>query len=230
MPKSLPDDPGRKTRARAAGKRRGPRDRLAATGRSGRRPGPSGTREAILAAAQRQFAELGYDRASLRSIAAAAGVDQKLVAYFFGTKQELFIAAVEMPYDPAETIPRLFGDDLDTLGEELAKLMVALLEDPEARDRIVGAVRAAASEPAAARMLQDMRDRVLRKFGARIVDAFGAEEAELRVALIHLQLEGLVMARCIIRTEPLASLPPDELVAAITPVLQSCVSGPLPGA
>jgi hypothetical protein len=57
--------------------------------RGGRRPGDSGTREAVLAAAQRQFSKLGYDRTTMRSIATEAGVDQKLVGYFFGSKQAL---------------------------------------------------------------------------------------------------------------------------------------------
>jgi AcrR family transcriptional regulator len=227
MPKSLPEKSSRKPRA-SAGRRRPAAARPTPPARSGRRPGTSGTREAILEAAQRQFAEFGYDRTSLRSVAKAAGVDQKLVAYFFGTKQELFIAAVEIPYDAVETIPRIFRGELSKAGEELARLMVSLLEEPETRAPIVAAVRAAAAEPEAARLLQDIRQRVLREFGQPIVDALGAREAELRVGLIHLQFDGLVMGRYITGAEPLASLPPKKLIAALAPVLQQCVSGPLP--
>jgi AcrR family transcriptional regulator len=229
MQKSVPDDAGRQTGEAPALAR--PRSSAGngqeAARRSGRRPGESGTRAAILAAARRQFAEIGYDRTSMRSIAAEAEVDQRLVAYFFGSKPQLFVASVEMPYDPAATISRLFAGDLETLGAELASLMVGMLEDPGARERIVGLVRAAAAEPAAAHLLQQMRERTFQAFGGPIVDALGPEEAELRVALIHLQFDGLVMTRYANGAEPLASLPPDQLIATLAPLLQQCVNGPI---
>ena len=78
---------------------------MAASRRSGRRPGPSGTREAILAAARSQFAAQGYDRTSMRGIAAEAGVDQALVAHFFGAKQRLFVEVVRLPFEPSQVLP-----------------------------------------------------------------------------------------------------------------------------
>lgn len=105
--------------------------------------------------------------------------------------------------------------------------MVGLLEDPGTQRRIVGAVRAAAARPDATRLLQQMRQGVFREFGQPIVDALGPEEAKLCVGLIHLHFNGLVMSRYILRAEPLASLPPDELTAALSPGLQRCVSGPI---
>jgi hypothetical protein len=77
----------------------------------GRRPGQSDTRETILAAAQRQFAELGYDRASMRSIAREAGVDLKLVGYFFGSKQQLFLAAAapRLPANVGQALPKVLS-------------------------------------------------------------------------------------------------------------------------
>src|ERR687891_2496194 len=96
--------------------------------RSGRRPGRSGTREAILAAAGRHFAQHGYDRASLRGIAAEAGVDQKLIAHFFGSKQRLFVAAVGLPLNPAEVLPTILAGDPDSIGERLAMFLTTLLE------------------------------------------------------------------------------------------------------
>lgn len=225
MPKSLPDESHRETQS--ARRAQPPAARERATGRSGRRPGPSGTREAILAAAQRQFAELGYDRASLRSIATEAGVDQKLVAYFFGTKQELFVAAVDLPYDPEATIPPVVQGDLDDLGQRAARAMVGVLEDPVTRARLVGIVRAAATEPAAAEMVRGIRDHALRELRQALADVFAPAEAELRVGLFNAQFFGLIMARYIVRVEPLASLPPDQLVACLAPALQHYASGPI---
>jgi AcrR family transcriptional regulator len=227
MGKSLPDDSRRKTGSRE-GEKRTARDRSRAPRRSGRRPGNSGTREAILAAAQRQFAELGYDRSSLRSIAAAAGVDQRLVQYFFGSKQKLFVAAVDVPFDPRDTILPVLEGQLDGLGERLARAIVGVLEDPVTRARVVGIARAAATEPATAEMVRGIRDRALADLREVLADALGDEEADLRLSLLNSQFLGLVMARYIVQIEPLASLPPDQLVACLAPALQHCVSGPIP--
>jgi AcrR family transcriptional regulator len=95
--------------------------------RGGRRPGDSGTRDAVLAAAQRQYAQLGYDRTTMRSVAAEAGVDQKLVGYFFGSKQRLFVAATTLPFDPAEMVPGVLDGDPAALGERVARFIVGLM-------------------------------------------------------------------------------------------------------
>src|SRR5215475_9583491 len=71
---------------------------------TGRRSGDSGTREAILFAARHRFGEVGYDAASIRAIAADAGVDPALVHHFFGTKERLFAAAMELPVVPSEVV------------------------------------------------------------------------------------------------------------------------------
>ena len=76
-------------------------------GRSGRRRGTTQTREAIALAAQTQFAELGYDRATFRSIATAAGVDPALVVHFFGSKEQLFHEVMQLPPGVAELWRRL---------------------------------------------------------------------------------------------------------------------------
>jgi AcrR family transcriptional regulator len=192
--------------------------------RSGRRAGASGTREAIRAAAARQFAELGYDRTSLRSIAAEAGVDPALVAHFFGRKQELFVEVVGLPFDPSEVVPMLFAGDREHLGERLARFVVSLLEDPDARGRMVGLVRAAASEPRAARMVRAL---ATHEVVARVAQSLGVDDGEVRASLAASQVIGLVMARHVVRVEPLASLPADALVAALAPNLQRYLTEPL---
>jgi AcrR family transcriptional regulator len=195
------------------------------TRRSGRRPGESGTRAAIRAAAARQFAERGFDRTSLRSIAAEAEVDPRLVAHFFGTKQQLFVEVVQLPFDPAEALPRVFGGDPEHAGERFAEFVVGLLENPESRRPLVGLVRAATSEPEAARMVREL---LAREILSRIVAELGSDDADLRASLVGSQVVGLLMARYIVRIEPLASLPAPEVAAAIAPNLQRYLVGPLP--
>ena len=192
--------------------------------RSGRRPGRSGTREAILAAAGRHFAQHGYDRASLRAIAAEAGVDQKLIAYFFGSKQQLFVAAVGLPLNPAEVLPTMLAGDPDSLGERLAALLTDVLEQPELHQRFTGVVRAAASEPEVARMLREFLGRELFGPAAKML---GTEDAPFRVNLVGSQIVGLIMARYVLGIEPLASMPARAVAEAVAPTLERYLLGPL---
>jgi AcrR family transcriptional regulator len=192
--------------------------------RSGRPPGGTRNREAILAAAARHFSELGYDRTSLRSIASEAGVDQALIAHYFGSKHELFIAAVEFPLDPAAILPELLAGDPATIGESLARLQLMQLEDPDARRRLTGLVRAASSEPEAARMLREF---LMREVIGPVAEALGSDEPELRVSLVGSQFIGLMMARYIVAVEPLASLPAERVVKLIAPTLQRYLTQPL---
>ena len=193
--------------------------------RSGRRPGASGTREAIREAAARLFAERGYDRTSMRAIAAEAGVDLKLVAYFFGSKQQLFVEVFTPPFDPAVAIPEVFAGDRAEIGERVARFLLGVLENPEGRRRMIGLIRAAASEPEAARMVRDL---ISREVLARIVDALDVEDADIRASLLGSQVVGLAMARYIVGVEPLASMSAEAVVAAIAPNLQRYLVEPLP--
>lgn len=192
--------------------------------RSGRRPGNSGTREAILAAASRHFAEHGYDRASLRAIAAEAGVDQRLIVHFFGPKQQLFVAAVGLPFHPAEVLSTVLHGDSSSRGERLAALITDVLEQAEIHQRFTGVVRAAASEPDVARMLREF---VSREVLAPAASLLGTDDAAFRINLVGSQIVGLIMARYVLAIEPLASMPPNVVAAAIAPTLERYLRGPL---
>jgi AcrR family transcriptional regulator len=192
--------------------------------RGGRRPGTSGTREAIAAAARRSFGELGYERATIRAIADEAGVDPALVAHFFGSKQQLFLTVMDLPFAPEEVVPEILAGDRDRVGERFARFIVGILENENARNVLTGMVRAAASEPEAARMLRELISR--RVFGA-IVRSLDVDDAELRASLVGSQVVGLCVARYIVGVEPLASLDSDRLVAALAPNFQRYLVGSL---
>src|SRR6266542_232259 len=134
----------------------------ARTPRTGRRPGESGTRDALLEAARRLFAERGYEGASLRAIAAAAGVDAALVAHFFGSKADLLAAAVDWPFDPDAELPRLLARGPDHVGEALSELFLRVWDDERQRNPLLTLLRAATTEPRAATLLQEfIRTRLL---------------------------------------------------------------------
>jgi AcrR family transcriptional regulator len=191
--------------------------------RTGRRPGNSGTREAILDAARRAFAERGYQQATIREVAGIAGVDPALVHHYFGTKQDLFVAAVEIPVNPFEAFVALVSEEgLETLGERLLGLFLSVWDQTEQHSPVLALIRSAVSEERAAAMLREfMTEEIL----GRIARELGTPDATLRTNLVASQLLGLIMARYVIRIEPLASAPAPVLVAAIGPTLQRYITG-----
>jgi AcrR family transcriptional regulator len=191
--------------------------------RAGRRPGRSGTRDAILAAARRQFARAGYDRTTLRSIAAEAQVDPALVVHFFGSKQRLFMTGVELPIDPSALVEHVATGPRSRVGERMAAFLFGAVEnDPDVRNRWIGMIRAAASEPEAASMLRTVLET---RLFAPLAEALGVDDAGLRANLAGSQIVGLGMARYIVGVEPIASADPDRIAAAIAPTLQRYLVG-----
>jgi AcrR family transcriptional regulator len=167
---------------------------------------------------------LGYDRTTMRSVAMEAGVDQKLVAYFFVSKQQLFIAATELPVDPAEALPAVLAGGAEGTGERLAAHVVGILEDRSTGGQMTGLVRAAASEPQATQMVRDLlTDGIL----VPVANSLAVDRPALRVALVSSQIVGLLMARYIMGIEPLASLPAEEVQALLAPTFQRYLVGDL---
>src|SRR3954468_13618000 len=105
--------------------------------RAGRRPGQTETREKILDAARHRFAELGYDGATIRGIAADAGVNAALLHHFFGSKQELFAATMNLPGNPAELVPSILAGPRSGIGERLVRAFLAVWAAPEGRTPFV---------------------------------------------------------------------------------------------
>ena len=193
-------------------------------GTRGRRPAGSGTREAILAAASRAFGEQGYPRTTLRAVAREAGVDTRLVTHYFGSKQDLFIAVVELPFDPEEVIPALLAPGREGVGYRLAAFGVGMLENPDARRTMTGLLRAAASEEAAA---ERVRDLLMERLLGPLAHHLGGDQPELRAALTAAQIAGMAFARHVVGVPRLADASPDELVAALGPVLEHYLTGDL---
>ncbi|MEV6138728.1 TetR family transcriptional regulator [Nocardia sp. NPDC051990] len=190
--------------------------------RSGRRPGRSGAREEILAAARARFAEIGFDKTSIRAVAADAGVDPALVHHYFGTKQQLFAAVVELPVDPEATLRRIEAAPLDRLGETILGSVLAVWDSP-AGPGVVAVVRSiiAGGDTALARTF--VLDVVLERVRTRI--AKPEDDGRARVALVGTQIIGVLVARKILEIEPLASMPIPEIVAAVAPTLQRYLTG-----
>jgi len=184
--------------------------------RTGRRPGPGRTRDKILAAARAQFARKGYEAATIRGIAAAARVDPRLVLHYFDSKEGVFRAALDFPFDPAEAIPELLKPGLEGLGVRLARFFLELWDSP-AGARAHALIRSVVASDDAAAL---MRDFATREILARVAQALELDHPQVRASLAASQLVGIAMLRYVVKVEPLASTRADRLARWIGPTLQ----------
>jgi len=189
----------------------------------GRRPAGADTRKTLLDAARVEFTERGYEGATVRAIAQRAGVDPAMVNHWFGSKDGLFVAAMEIPVNPDEIIPRMLEGDPEQLAERILRTFLSVW-DANGGGALAALLRSVASHEQAARMMREFVSRVI--FG-RVVSTVAPDAPELRAALCGTQIAGLGMIRYVIRLEPLASADHDTVVAAIAPNLQRYLTGVL---
>ncbi len=190
---------------------------------AGSRAGDPGTRERILAAARTVFAELGYDRASVRAIAKAAGVDPALVHHYFGAKEQVFEAAVEVSLAPALSVPDLLAQGSADVGERLARYFLSIWENPVTRAPLLAVLRSAVTNEAAAAVLRDF---VLRRLLMRVASELDLPQARLRAELAASQMIGIALMRYVLKAEPIASAGPEEIVGHVAPALQRYLTAP----
>jgi AcrR family transcriptional regulator len=184
--------------------------------RPGRRPGPTETREKILACARRMFAEKGYDGASVRGIAREAGVDPALVHHFFGSKQGVFVEAMRFPLDPDEILSRVAAArSRGELGVAMAETFLDVWEDPARRAPVLALLRSAMTNEQVATMVRQFVSAALL---APATETFGI--APIRIEAAVGQLFGVSVLRYVIGVEPIASATRQELVELLAPTLQ----------
>lgn len=160
----------------------------------------------------------------MRAIASAAGVDAALVHHYFGTKDDLFLAALALPVDPREVFAVFAAQGPDGAGERLVRGFLSVWDDPATQPAMLGFARGLI-DPSATGLLRDgFLKVVIWPLGA----AFGIDEPERRMPLVASQMIGIVMMRYLIAVEPLASMPPDDVVAIYAPTLQRYLTGELP--
>ena len=191
----------------------------------GRRPGGPDTRGQILTAARRSFADKGFAGTTIRGVAGDAGVDPALVHHYFGAKDDLFLAALEIPVDPRTLVPAVFDEGVEVAGERLLRLFLSVWDDPHTRLPLVALVRSSLVQEGPESLLQQG---MLRMVLAPLRAVLPPDEADRRVQLVISQLAGLVVTRYLLELEPLASMPAEDLVTAVAPTLQRYLDGPLP--
>ncbi|MGY4390410.1 AcrR family transcriptional regulator [Streptomyces sp. TE12347] len=176
-----------------------------------------GTQERIRLAAREVFAERGYDKTSVRGIAKVAGVDPALVHHYFGSKDDLFAAAIEVSIEPALVVPAVIGEGPDGVGERLARYFLGVWENPVTRVPLLAVIRSALTHEAAAKVLREL---VLRRLLARVAADLDVPDPTFRAELAASHMVGIAILRYVVQVEPLASADPEKIVALVAPTLQ----------
>ncbi|QKV72445.1 TetR family transcriptional regulator [Amycolatopsis sp. Hca4] len=192
--------------------------------RPGRWRSGAQSRQRILDTARELFREHGYGGTTVRAVAAGAEVDPAMVFYFFGTKQGLFSAALEMSAEVPPAIEAIFTGDVDGIGERIVRTLVESLDRSD-RTPLVLLTRSAPTHDRSQALLREFIDR---EITGRLAGLLGTPDAALRAGMVNVQILGLAVARYIVRLEPIASAPVDELVTRFGPVVQQCLTGAAP--
>jgi len=190
----------------------------------GRRPGAPDTRAEVLAAARTSFAEKGFRGTTIRAVASAAGVDPALVHHYFGTKDDLFVAALEIPVDPREILAPVVAAGPDGAGERLLRTFLSVWDDPEIQPGLVALARSLVADDSAGLV----RDGFIPVVVGPVLASLVSDRPEVRVPLVASQMIGLIVARYVIALPPLALMPAEDLVARVGPTLQHYLTGDLP--
>lgn len=194
----------------------------------GRRPvGGPDPREQILTAAAELFSELGFERTTMRAVAARADVDAALIHHYFVNKEGLLAAALVMPVDAGALLAGL-DEDPEHAGEAVVRRVLGFWEgDPETRRRLLGLIRVGLSHEYAAGVLRDLLGRTILTALGRVVPD---DHRDLRAALVGTQMGGLLLGRYVLGIPAVRDATPEQLVAAIGPVVQHYLTGPIGGA
>jgi len=178
------------------------------------------TRAAILKAAQELFAELGYERTTVRDIAARAAIDPAMVVRYFGSKDALFARAtaidLKLP-DLTKAAPAQFG-------EILIRHFLEVWEGPSSNGTLTILLRTSASdEDVAAKMRNVFAGQVLPMLARVAVPG----EVATRAGLLSSQLLGLALCRYVLKVPPVVAMTPERIIACFGPVLQRHLTGEL---
>lgn len=189
----------------------------------GRRPGAPDTRAEVLAAARDSFAAKGFAGTTIRAVAAAAGVDPALVHHYFGSKDDLFLAALALPVDPREVLAPVVAQGPDGAGERLLQAFLSVWEDPEMQAPLLAVARSAIGPDGGRLVSQGFIPVVV----GPVLGSLVRDRADVRVPLVASQVLGLILTRYVLRVPAMVAIPADDLVAQMGPVLQHYLTGDL---
>ena len=186
----------------------------------GRRKGNPDTRAEILDGARGEFADKGYERATIRAIAGRADVDPALVMHYFGSKEQLFAASLEVPFSPATVLRSVFASTDGPVGEVLVTAILTAWDRGGDPGPFLGVLRSATGEGPVHDLVREFLHATILE---SLTDLIDGPDAELRAGLAGSQMIGLLVGRYLIQLDPLVQAPIEELAARIGPVIDAYV-------
>lgn len=177
------------------------------------------TRSAILSAARKRFAAEGFERTTIRAVAADAGIDASMVMRYYGSKDGLFSAATDVQLH----LPDLAEVAREALGKALIRHWVELWESGDSSQVMIVLLRSAITNEDAAQQLRTI-------FTAQVMQAVGSvvddpAEAATRAGLVSSQMLGLALTRYILQLPPVVEMDPDTIIAGVAPTIQRYLTG-----
>ncbi|WP_028924643.1 TetR family transcriptional regulator [Pseudonocardia acaciae] len=189
-------------------------------GRPGRWRSGAESKRRILETARALFHRHGYAGTTVRAVAAEAGVDPAMVFYFFGTKQGLFAAALDMSAQVPSAIESIFTGGVDGIGVRIVRTLVENLDRSD-RAPLMTLTRSAPTDGRSEALLREYIDR---EITGRLAAMLDTPDAAMRAGMVSVQILGLAVVRYIVRIEPIASAPVDELAVRFGPLVQRCLT------
>ncbi|ORB72553.1 TetR/AcrR family transcriptional regulator [Mycobacterium scrofulaceum] len=174
------------------------------------------TKAAILAAARERFGAVGFQGATIRAIAADAGIDPAMVMRYYGSKDKLFAAAAEFDL----RFPDLAAIDPAQVGRSMVRHFLERWEGDEA---LVILLRSSATNEEAAQRMQEIFGSQIRPLVASLAPS---EEVGVRAGLIATQILGMALCRFVLRLPPVVEMTRDEIVDWLGPTIQRYLGGP----
>ncbi len=190
----------------------------------GRRPGTPNTRAEVLAAARTCFAEKGFRGTTIRAVATSAGVDPALVHHYFGSKDDLFVAALEIPVDPREVLAPVVAAGPDGAGERLLRTFLEVWDDPAIQPGLLAMVRSLLADDSGGLV----RDAYIPVVVGPVLAALVVDRPEVRIPLVASQVAGLILTRYVLALPHMVQMPAEDVIARMGPVLQHYLTGDLP--
>src|ERR1700682_6526392 len=175
----------------------------------GMRRSSAETKAVILAAARERFAASGFERATIRAIAADANIDPSMVMRYFGNKNQLFAAAAEFDLK----FPDFSDVDIDQLG---SRMVAHFLERWEGDEALIVLLRSSTTNAEAAQRMREI-------FVAQLLPAIAAvtpADARRRAGLVGTQILGLALCRYVLKLSPVVAMSREDVVAALGPTIQ----------
>jgi AcrR family transcriptional regulator len=191
--------------------------------RSGRRPGPTATRDTVLSVARQAFEENGYAATSLREVARRAGIDASLIVHFYGSKAGLLAAVARWPFDPDDAVEQVTAEGPERIGHRLAARFINNWENGDSGVSVFMLLQAAIADPKAASLLREF---IKAHLIEPILDYLNADNPELRASLMTGMLFGFGITHYLLKLDDLAT-PPGQLAEILGRNLQRLAAEPL---